>query len=450
MAMRILGWILDDEPNPVRVLLYYLLFSESKSLLVFRDSKSYEISSHADHLDRLSSLPEELISHLLSLMQTKVAVQTCILSKRWRHSWTLVHNLELNCDDFYLFTSFLKFVDQVLALFKPFQVNKIRMHVFSFRIIPKSIVSKWISKALTFDVCELDIKVPDVELPSRLFTCKSLTKFRLHHTSLYFSLSDCVSSINLPNLITLDINVAYTPLNDAFKLIQGCPILVNLSLKIKGWNDKEDYTFNIPTLKRLKLSTFSSSRMVNKVILNVPNLECLIVDGVWFSLFIIEDLSSLVEANVSCRVSHEYLWFELLKVISKAKFLSLTTKCWMSLNDQCQWPEFPNLKRLELQGCAKAGRWVDPLAIPTCMPMKLKTMRYSKTKGNINDIQFLKFILSNSKALKTLTVECDATLSSEEEKQLLAELSTLYRGSRDCQIHFVGSSRRYKPRNFWF
>ncbi|GKB09079.1 FBD-like protein [Tanacetum coccineum] len=206
--------------------------------------------------------------------------------------------------------------------------------------------------------------------------------------------------------------------------------------------------------------------MVNKVILNVPNLECLIVDGVWCSLFAIKDLSSLVEANVSCRVRYEYVWAKLLKVISEAKFLSLTTQFWMSFNNQSQWPKFPNLKRLKLQGCAKAGRswqlipqflercsvleyfrveklnagvWVEPLSIPTCMPMKLKTMRYSKTKGYLDDIQFLRFILSNSKALKTLTVDCDATLSSKEEEELLAELSNLDRGSRHCQIHIVGS-----------
>ncbi|GJZ44784.1 probable alpha,alpha-trehalose-phosphate synthase [UDP-forming] 7 [Tanacetum coccineum] len=294
---------------------------------IYRDSKSYEMSSHGDNLDRLSSLPEELISNILSLMPTKFAVQTCILSKRWIYSWTFVHNLDLDFDDFYHGNRFSKFMDQALELFNPFQVKKIRMIVFSL-CIPTSVVLKWISKAVTFNVSELDIEVTDVELPLSLFTCKTLTKFRLHYSYPQFSLPDCVSSINLPNLITLDINVASEPFYDAVKLIHCCPILVNLSLKIKWWDDKEDYTFNIPTLKRLKLSIFRSSLMVNKVILNVPNLECLIVDGVWYSLFVIEDLSSLVEANVSCKVVHEYLWFELLKVTSEAKFLSLTTECW--------------------------------------------------------------------------------------------------------------------------
>ena len=117
--------------------------------------------------------------------------------------------------------------------------------------IPKSVVSKWIIKSVTYNLCELDIKVADVELPSSLFTCKTLTKFRLRYSNRF--LPDCVSSINLPNLITLDIYVVYAPFYDAFKVVQGCPILVNLSLIIQGWNDKEDYTFNIPTLKRLIL-----------------------------------------------------------------------------------------------------------------------------------------------------------------------------------------------------
>ncbi|GJQ94897.1 FBD-like protein [Tanacetum coccineum] len=294
-----------------------------KCVLIFRDSKSYGMSSHGDNLDRLSSLPEELISHVLSLMPTKFDVQTCILSKRLGYSWLFLHNLDLNCDDFYFVKHFSEFVDQALVLFKPFQVKKIRLHVFSLSI-PSSVVLMWIKKAVAFNVCELDIEVTTVELPLSLFTCKTLTKFRLHYSYPQFSLPDCVSSINLPNLITLDINVASEPFHDAVKLIHCCPILVNLSLKIKWWDEKEDYTFNIPTLKRLKLSIFSSSLRVKKVILNVPNLECLIVDGVWCSRFVIEDLSSLVEANVSCKVVHEYLWFELLKVTSEAKFLSLT------------------------------------------------------------------------------------------------------------------------------
>lgn len=43
--------------------------------------------------DRLSSLPEEIITQILSLIPTEAAVRTSILSKQWRYNWTFVTNL---------------------------------------------------------------------------------------------------------------------------------------------------------------------------------------------------------------------------------------------------------------------------------------------------------------------------------------------------------------------
>ncbi|MFS8021014.1 putative F-box domain, leucine-rich repeat domain superfamily, F-box-like domain superfamily [Helianthus anomalus] len=49
--------------------------------------------------DRLSMFPEEITSHILSLMPTKYAVRTSILSTRWRYRWRFVTNLDF--DDYH-------------------------------------------------------------------------------------------------------------------------------------------------------------------------------------------------------------------------------------------------------------------------------------------------------------------------------------------------------------
>ncbi|KAF5757153.1 putative F-box domain, leucine-rich repeat domain superfamily, F-box-like domain superfamily [Helianthus annuus] len=49
--------------------------------------------------DRLSMFPEEITLHILSLMPTKYAVRTSILSKRWRYRWMFVTNLDF--DDYH-------------------------------------------------------------------------------------------------------------------------------------------------------------------------------------------------------------------------------------------------------------------------------------------------------------------------------------------------------------
>lgn len=69
-----------------------------------------------DHklVDRLSSLPDPLKHHILSFMDTKYAVQTCVLSKRWKKHWTSVSTLNFNYLSFDTWAGFTKFVTNVL------------------------------------------------------------------------------------------------------------------------------------------------------------------------------------------------------------------------------------------------------------------------------------------------------------------------------------------------
>ncbi|CAL1395825.1 unnamed protein product [Linum trigynum] len=46
-------------------------------------------------IDRLSSLPEDVLAHILSSLPTKYAVGTAVLSRRWKNLWTKVSNLDL-------------------------------------------------------------------------------------------------------------------------------------------------------------------------------------------------------------------------------------------------------------------------------------------------------------------------------------------------------------------
>ncbi|XP_050218133.1 putative F-box/LRR-repeat protein At3g18150 [Mercurialis annua] len=51
--------------------------------------------------DRISELPDAIIIHILSLLaSTKLCVKTCVLSKRWHHLWTFVPNIIFDEHDF--------------------------------------------------------------------------------------------------------------------------------------------------------------------------------------------------------------------------------------------------------------------------------------------------------------------------------------------------------------
>ncbi|XVE50580.1 hypothetical protein DITRI_Ditri01bG0174300 [Diplodiscus trichospermus] len=75
--------------------------------------------------DRISNLPDEIISHILSFLSTKEAVRTSILSTRWRYCFAFVSNLDFELianlrlspkKRNRLTKSFMNFVDRVLFL----------------------------------------------------------------------------------------------------------------------------------------------------------------------------------------------------------------------------------------------------------------------------------------------------------------------------------------------
>ncbi|EFH38517.1 hypothetical protein ARALYDRAFT_921000 [Arabidopsis lyrata subsp. lyrata] len=49
-------------------------------------------------LDLISSLPDDILQHILSFIQTKIAIKTSLLSKRWRHVWCGTPSLSFSCN----------------------------------------------------------------------------------------------------------------------------------------------------------------------------------------------------------------------------------------------------------------------------------------------------------------------------------------------------------------
>ncbi|PNX91118.1 F-box/LRR-repeat protein, partial [Trifolium pratense] len=77
--------------------------------------------------DRISNLPDGVLSHILSFLPTKTTVQTSILSNRWHHIWKHQSVLYFNefIDDYHCyrhdqsdeqFKSFVVMVNSVLNL----------------------------------------------------------------------------------------------------------------------------------------------------------------------------------------------------------------------------------------------------------------------------------------------------------------------------------------------
>ncbi|KAM0016996.1 putative F-box domain, leucine-rich repeat domain superfamily, F-box-like domain superfamily [Helianthus debilis subsp. tardiflorus] len=384
--------------------------------------------------DKISRLPEDIVSHILSLMPMKFAVQTSILSKRWRYSWMFVTNLDFGdihtMDSLHSLTII---VDRILKFCTPSQVKLFRLR-FPAICARVSRVSNWIDEAVRLKISELDLQVHQLQLPPSMFTCKTLTKLRLYPSG-YDSQNvwEFQCPVDLPCLKTLDILVFSNPSVNAFKLVGGCPMLENLSLEVTWGEYEKDYVFNIPTLKRLKLTWAKCSTRFHEVILNVPNLEYLFVGGELCSSFVVEDVSSLVEACVSFReIGFYHMWFELINGINGVKSLSAVNTTHLIDFDIPftspfgveSLPIFPNMNRLELKGFWHSGlipqflescpelkhlciekvvdrcmkkheeySWVKPEVVPACVVTKLTTIKFSMCERSECDPAFLKHLL---------------------------------------------------------
>ncbi|WOH15259.1 hypothetical protein DCAR_0934796 [Daucus carota subsp. sativus] len=132
--------------------------------------------------DRLSSLPDELIYQVLSFLGTRQAVQTSILSKRWKRMWTTLPVLSFDGYDQlfpYTHSGIIRFIDHVLE-------NRDQdTHVSCFKFLavypfPPNFVRRLISYPIDHNVEELDIDLQFHRYkPFKLSTFSSDTLLKL-------------------------------------------------------------------------------------------------------------------------------------------------------------------------------------------------------------------------------------------------------------------------------
>ena len=66
--------------------------------------------ARARNKDMISNkLPESIISDILSLLPTKEAVRTCVLSKNWINRWTSITKLQLDDNELLSCCAFCRF-----------------------------------------------------------------------------------------------------------------------------------------------------------------------------------------------------------------------------------------------------------------------------------------------------------------------------------------------------
>ncbi|XP_074267910.1 F-box/LRR-repeat protein At3g58900-like [Silene latifolia] len=142
------------------------------------------MDKHVNSLDRISALPDEVLSQMLSFLPTRDAVRTSILSKSWRYLSTMTSCLSF--DDTPCFDDsdsdedkiieatqlFKKFVDKVLESHQATAIKKFLLVCLGDYDI--SDLNRWVRSGFQESVQELHleyIKFRDFRSMEQLFSC---------------------------------------------------------------------------------------------------------------------------------------------------------------------------------------------------------------------------------------------------------------------------------------
>ncbi|XP_059306956.1 putative F-box protein At1g49610 [Lycium ferocissimum] len=204
--------------------------------------------------DRLSELPEPILLHILSFLPMRYVVRTTILSKRWRHLWTIVQELDFGSEGFFPYQNYVDFVNRTMLRRGTYKIRRLRLDLYINGSSRKD-YDGWILYAARNSVEELFLDFNAdcfYWLPPPCVYCNSSLKaLRMLSCRL---IPDMQISWNLLKKLTLWFSVLWD--ESIHNIMVGAPKLEFFEL-FSCW-DYNDPTFDSPSLRVLIVSEYES------------------------------------------------------------------------------------------------------------------------------------------------------------------------------------------------
>ncbi|KAM6572160.1 hypothetical protein CsatA_016240 [Cannabis sativa] len=227
--------------------------------------------------DRISELPDAVALHILSFLPTIFVVRMSMVSKRWRHMWTLIHVLDFydRRDLEYLRkpnnnrdrNKFFKLVTNCLK--NPFQgttITKFKLHVDFYG--GHNRIDRWLRFPLQKGVKELDISIsPTASIYSTLshdlLCLTTLTALKLGGLHLKID-SPPIFLVSLPSLLVLEFVNVVTYDQTLNNLLLGCPCLEKLKLNCFGLQQPQVVSSSLKSLEFFQLGAVQTVKVEAK------------------------------------------------------------------------------------------------------------------------------------------------------------------------------------------
>ncbi|CAA0834682.1 Unknown protein [Striga hermonthica] len=451
------------------------IIMEKEAPLIIKRLKFTRGNQCMDSIDRLSSLPDSILHHILSFLPTSRSVQTSILSRRWRHLWAHVPDIDFDGYTFDLELDegkrFPDIIYRVMLQYKVQNMNNFRL-IYNENCGGEYQLETCITTAIVRNVKHLYLSIHNiVRLPLCIFTYDSLVDLMLFQCGPI----PMLGFVRLPALKKLHIlDVSYQS-GCLTSFLSGCPVVEELNLVSENVPPCIYRRISSPTLIRLYVNTTFwdlSRRQMHMLMIDAPALRFLRIFDSLSKDVSSELLPSLTEADVHlhpqrvitslqfvlpflgslCHVTHLQLATDLIE-LSENVFSALTVK-FPNLSEvtlKTNWRFIPlflenadNLKKLTvrtLDNCSKW--WIEPHAVPSCLLSSLRSIRLLCFMRTEQELQMVGYVLRNAKVLERVALcTCPDFMLKipvciEDKFEALQKIASYERGSDKCRVDFI-------------
>ncbi|KAL0737160.1 hypothetical protein Bca4012_013370 [Brassica carinata] len=432
--------------------------------------------------DRISELPDPLLTQILSHLPIIDSVKTSVLSKRWESLWPNVSTLDLNDRDVTppYKKLFATFIDSFLEhnFESRLQTLKIKYDECNVNLFP---ISEWITTAVDLrgiQHLEVEIRNPMYVIdftPASVYKSKTLVSLKLRRVRVRSLIEVDVVSLPCVKIMCLE-KVCYGKEGDLCveKLISGCPVLEDLDLVRKCDDRVKTLRVRSQSLKIFRLAFPSGMGDEYEVEIDAPALEYLSFKDNQSDRIVVKNLKSLVKVDVDSEFNVKFgdsedliksdtirdfltgvssvrqmiiseptleILYRYSKLVPVAEFQKLnhlqaafsTTSLQLLLAflESC-----PNLKNLVLDfSVSTESELINLTNVPRCLTSTLECVEINKLiMREETGIKLVNYFLENAAVVKKLSVSFTDSPMADEDLDIYKELLTSVKRSRICQV----------------
>ncbi|XP_057453221.1 F-box/FBD/LRR-repeat protein At3g52680-like [Lotus japonicus] len=403
--------------------------------------------------DTISSLPDAILSRILSFLPTKHAAATSVLSKRWKPLWRSVSTLHFD-DTLYVksnytgmnnfhkiredYSRFLQCVYAVM-LYRDLHlpIHTFRLHCDSCEFYDPTNVTIWVNAAvqrkvqdlelsLGFHPCNIDRRPTNL---SSIFTCTTLVVLKLCQIDLIpFS-----SGVDLPSLKVLHLqDLIFLERESLAKLLSGSPNLEDFKargLRFDNYNTDREFK-PLPKLVRADISATQTCFLFTEVVNNVQFLHLdkipsrLLLEPQWIDLdlgYIFPMFHNLTHVELVYQ-RYNSDWSQVVEFLHHCPKLQV-----LSIHQT----DFHYIDSRQIE---KSGDWQFPPSVPQCILLHLRRCYLNGYRGTKAEFEFARYIMENGRFLKSMAIS--SGIAGNQKFKMLKELSYCQRSSATCRLSF--------------